>query len=113
MKYHHILYEGNGSELVTCSVGKRKHVMIALAAFSKYSGCYETWQTIRKQYQLKWTSTDSLTGFNNMLKQDADFTKMIEWVRNAIISYPRFSNIFTFNVLTGLRPAEAIDHLIY
>ena len=51
IKYHHILYEGNGLELTTYSIGKRKHVMKALAAFSKYSGCYETWQNILKQYQ--------------------------------------------------------------
>jgi hypothetical protein len=68
IKYHHILYEGKGSELTTYSIGKRKHVMKALAAFSKYSGCYETWQNIRKQYQLKWNSTDSLSGFQKMLK---------------------------------------------
>src|SRR6476646_3617709 len=69
IKYKHIFYEGNGSELTTYSLGKRKHMMKALDAFSKYSGCYATWQNIRKQYQLKWTSTDSLTGFHNMLKQ--------------------------------------------
>jgi hypothetical protein len=109
IKYHHILYEGNASELTTYSVGKRKHIMKALAAFSKFSGCYDIWQSIRKQYQLKWTSVDSLTGFHNMLKQDGDFTNMVQWIKKAIIDYPRFSNIFGFNVLTGLRPAEAIE----
>ena len=34
---------------------------------------------------------------------------MVEWVRNDISNYPRFTNIFMFNVLTGLRPAEAIE----
>jgi hypothetical protein len=38
IKYNHVLYEGNASELTTFSFGKRKHVMKALAAFSKYSG---------------------------------------------------------------------------
>ena len=109
IRYHHILYGGNASELTTYSMGKRKHIMKALAAFSKFSGCYDTWQNIRKQYQLKWASTDSLTGFQNMLKQDEDFTSMVEWIKKAIIAQPRFSNIFKFNVLTGLRPAEAIQ----
>jgi hypothetical protein len=35
---------------------------------------------------------------------------MAEWIRNAITKYPRFSNILMFNVLTGLRPAEAIEY---
>jgi hypothetical protein len=110
IKYH-ILYEGNASELTTYSVGKRKHIMKSSAAFSKFSGCYNTWQSIRKQYQLKWTSADSLTGFHNMLKQDGDFTNMVEWIKKAIITYPRFSNMLKFTVLTGLRPAEAIESL--
>ena len=83
--------------------------MKALAAFSKFSGCYETWQNIRKQYQLKWTSTDPLTGFPNILKKDEDFTKMVELIKTAIDKYPRFSNILQFDVLTGLRPTEAIE----
>jgi intergrase/recombinase len=109
VKYHHVLYEGNAFELTTYSVGKRKHAMKALAAFSKYSGCYERWQKIRKDYQLKWTSVDSLSGFNSILKENGDFSNMIEWIKDSINMYPRFSNILKFNVLTGLRPAEAIE----
>ena len=111
VKYHHILYERDGSELVSYSNGKRKHIMKALTAFSKYSGCYETWQSIRKQYQMKWTSTDSLSGFHSMVKEDGNFTKMVEWVRESMMTYPRFSNILAFNALTGLRPGEAIQSL--
>jgi intergrase/recombinase len=109
VKYHHILYEKDGSDLLTYSVGKRKHIMKALAAFSKYSGCYETWQMIRKQHQLKWTSVDSFSGFNSIFKEDASFSKMVGWVREAIEKYPRFANILLFDVMTGLRPTEAIE----
>ncbi len=109
VKYHHILYEKDGSDLLSYSVGKRKHIMKALAAFSKYSGCYETWQMIRKQHQLKWTSVDSFSGFNNIFKEDANFSKMVEWVREAMKKYPRFTNIILFDVLTGLRATEAIE----
>lgn len=44
VRYYHLLYGGNASELTTYSIGKTKQVMKALAAFSKYSGCYERWQ---------------------------------------------------------------------
>jgi intergrase/recombinase len=83
--------------------------MRALAAYSKFIGQYNRWQTIRKEYQFKWSATDSLTGFHNILKQDGDFTKMIEWITTTMKSHPRFANILMFNVLTGLRPQEAID----
>ncbi len=97
VKYHQILYAGNAFELATFSVGKRKHGMKALAAFSKYSGCYERWQKIRKDYQLKWTSVDSLSGFNSILRENGDFSDMVKWTRDSINSYPRFSNILKFN----------------
>ena len=44
-----------------------------------------------------------------MLKQNEDFTKMVEWIQTAIEKYPRFSNALKFDVLTGLRPTEAIE----
>jgi intergrase/recombinase len=83
--------------------------MRALAAYSKFTGQYNRWQTIRKEYQFKWSAIDSLAGFHNILKQDGDFTKMVEWITTIIKSNPRFANILMFNVLTGLRPQEAID----
>jgi hypothetical protein len=70
----------------------------------------EKWQQIRKNYQLKWSSDDnSLSGFHNVLKENGDFNDMIECMKDSIGLYPRFSNILKFNVLTGLRPAEAIE----
>jgi hypothetical protein len=56
-------------------------------------------------------STDSLSGFHGILKQNGDFTNMVKRIKNAITNYPRFSNILMFNVLTGLRPAEAIESI--
>ncbi|MGD9534526.1 MAG: integrase [Candidatus Nitrosocosmicus sp.] len=108
IQYKHVLSE-NPSELSTYPNSKRRHIMRALAAYSKFTGQYNRWQTIRKQYQFKWSATDSLTGFHNILKQNGDFTKMIEWVTKTMKSHPRFANILMFNVLVGLRPQEAID----
>jgi intergrase/recombinase len=106
--YKHMLSE-NTSELSTYPNSKRRHIMRALAAYSKFTGQYNKWQSIRKEYQLKWSAIDSLAGFHNILKQDGDFTKMVEWITIRMKSNPRFANILKFNVLTGLRPQEAID----
>ena len=109
-RYNYILTSGNPSELFTYPDSKRKHIMKALAAYSKYTGEYEKWQQVRKNYQLKWSSgADSLTGFHSILKENGDFDKMVEWVCIKRKEYPRFANILMFNVLTGLRPTEAID----
>lgn len=108
IQYKQIVYQ-NPSELSTYPNSKRRHIMRALAAYSKFTGQYNKWQTIRKEYQFKWSVTDSLAGFHNILKQDGDFTKMIEWTKATMKSHPRFANILMFNVLVGLRPQEAID----
>ena len=34
--------------------------MKALAALSKYLGCYNKWRDIKEGYQLKWSNGDSL-----------------------------------------------------
>lgn len=109
-QYNYILTNGNLSELFTYPDSKRKHIMKALAAYSKYTGEYEKWQQMRRNFQLKWSSgADSLTGFHNILKENDDFDKMIEWVYIKRKEYPRFANILMFKVLTGLRPTEAIE----
>jgi hypothetical protein len=36
--------------------------MEALSAYSKYVGCYDKWQDIRKRYSLHWTNgNESIT----------------------------------------------------
>ncbi len=109
-KYYHLLVTGDFSEIMEFSNDKKKHIMKSLALLSKYLGCYNKWQEYKNRYQLKWTvSRDSLTSFQSITNQDKEFSNMVDWVKRAIKKYPRFSNILKFNVLTGLRPAEAIQ----
>jgi hypothetical protein len=108
VQYKQIICQ-NPSELSTCPNSKRRHIMRALAAYSKFTGQYNKWQTIRKEYHFKWSATDSLAGFHNILKQDGDLMKMIGWITATMQSHTRFANILMFNVLVGLRPQEAID----
>jgi intergrase/recombinase len=109
-RYYHLLVTGDFSEIMEFSNDKKKHIMKSLALLSKYLGCYYKWQDYKNRYQLKWTvSRDALISFQAITNQDKIFSNMIEWIRNAISNYPRFKNIFMFDVLTGLRPAEAIE----
>ncbi len=109
-KYYHLLVTGDFSEIMEFSNDKKKHIMKSLALLSKYLGCYDEWQGDKNRYQLKWSvSRDLLASFQAITNQDKIFSNMVEWIRNVISNYPRFKNIFMFNVLTGLRPAEAIE----
>ncbi len=110
--YNYILNTGNASELLTFPYSKRRHVMKGLTAYSKYLGQYTKWQKIRNNYQLKWSSgNNSLEGFHSIMRENGNgnIDDMLEWIKQAINEFPRFANILKFNVLTGLRPQEAID----
>ncbi|TVP40187.1 integrase [Candidatus Nitrosocosmicus arcticus] len=108
-KYSHLLETWDLSELVKLSNEKRGHIMRALALLSKYNGQYEKWQQVRRNYQLKWSSIDSLRGFQNILLENGDLNNMVDWIKLVIGKYPRFRNILLFNTLTGLRPTEALE----
>jgi len=78
-KYYHITQTWNLSELTKLSNEKRGHIMRALSLLSKYQGHYEKWQHARNNYQLKWSSIDSLKSFHNITNENMDVNKMIEW----------------------------------
>jgi hypothetical protein len=108
-KYCHILANGNAQELLVLTNDKRIHVMKALAALSKYLGCYDKWNDIREKYQLKWSTEDGLEAFNDiMMNNEENYSSMINWLKHAASELPlRYGNILLFDTFTGLRPDEA------
>ena len=83
--------------------------MKALAALSKYLGCYDQWNDIREKYQLKWSSEDGFEAFNDiMIDNGESYSSMVNWLKHAMSKLPlRYANILLFNTLIGLRPDEA------
>jgi hypothetical protein len=108
-KYYHVLENGNAQELLILSIDKRIHVMKALAALSKYLGCYDKWNDIRERYQLKWSAKDGLQTFNDrMMNNGENYSSMVNWLKDAVSRLPlRYGNILLFDTITGLRPDEA------
>jgi hypothetical protein len=107
--YSFVLSESNASSLLSISNEKRIHVMKALAALSKYTGCYDRWKNILHRYQLKWSSEETVEAFNElMMNNDQNYTSMIEWLKNFCSKLSSsYGNILLFNTLVGLRPDEA------
>ena len=111
-KYYHVLTEANAQELLRLSNDKRMHVMKALAALSKYLGCYDLWKDIVERHQLKWSNEDAVQVFQNITNADHDFSSMVKWLKDALTNLPQsYGNILLFNALTGLRPEEAIQSI--
>jgi hypothetical protein len=106
------LTEANAQELLTLSNDKRIHAMKALAALSKYLGCYGLWKSIFERYQLKWSNEDAVQVFQNIVDADHDFSSMLKWLKDALTKLPQsYGNVLLFNALTGLRPEEAIQSI--
>jgi intergrase/recombinase len=111
-KYYRVLTEANAQELLILSNDKRTHAMKALAALSKYLGCYDLWKSVIERHQLKWSNEDAVHVFQNITNADRDFSSMVKWLKDAYSKLPQsYGNILLFNALTGLRPEEAIQSI--
>ena len=110
-KYSHILTDGNAQELLTLSNHKRLMVMSALASLSKFIGCYDSWESIKKRYHLKWSYNDGLSFFNAITNGD-NLDSMLKWLKNTISKLPESdANILIYCTVTGLRPTEACQSI--
>jgi hypothetical protein len=90
---------------------KRLNVMKSLTALSRYLGCYENWQQIRKQHNLKWSTGDeSLRALERFFNPEMSLDHIVDRVKQMMrVLPPVMSNIVKYAVLTGLRPSEAIE----
>jgi len=99
------------TDVLQLSPEKRLMVIKSLTALSKYLGCYDRWQQIRKQYNLKWsTGNESLQSFERFFDDGLNLDTMIERVVRMMRLLPdNMAKIVKFCCLTGLRPTEAVE----
>jgi hypothetical protein len=71
-KFYHVLFEEDAHDLLAIkSEQKRLNVMESPTLISRYLGCYDTWQQIRKRHNLKWTAgNESLLAMQRFLILD-------------------------------------------
>lgn len=110
-----VLQTGNAQSVLQLPPNKRIHIMKRLASLARFLGTYDTWIQIRQRYNLKWsTGNEALSTFQRFFLDDSKtMDTMLQWVKNAISVLPSsMGDIIKFNVLTGLRPSEAIQAII-
>ena len=111
-RYGDILKTGDSTRLVNIqSDAVRHHAMEALCIYSKYTGCYDRWQEMRKRYSLKWTNgNESLQSLQRFFNADLNMESMLERIKEMVRLLPGFmSRIIKFAVLVGLRPSEVVE----
>ena len=55
--YSYVIEHMDIKDLHVLPPAKQRHIMQALANLAKYNGVYEQWNRLRRQHQLKWSST--------------------------------------------------------
>ena len=95
-------------DLLVLAPAKQRHIMKSLANLAKYNGIYEQWNSLRRQHNLKWSSTNTFDVFERIMNNDTTFNKMLEYVKQILAVLPSsHANVIVFGTLTGLRPVEA------
>jgi hypothetical protein len=107
-KYSYVIERMDIKDLLVLPPTKQRHIMKALANLAKYNGVYEQWNSLRKQHQLRWSSTNTLDIFERIMNNGTSYNKMLEYVKQVLAVLPRsHANVVIFATLTGLRPVEA------
>jgi hypothetical protein len=109
-RYHGILQSGEATTLAGLRPAVRRHTMESLTAYSKYMGCYDRWQEIRRRYQLHWTDgNESVQALQRFFDTNLSLESMIDKVRKMLQVLPveHMGTIVQHALLTGLRPIGA------
>jgi len=94
-KLYHVLLEDNNTMqrdfLIIESGEKRLNVMKSLTALSKYLGCYDRWQEMRRCYNMKWSKGDfSIQSFEQFFNDGLNYDTLLQRIRQMIQKLPSF-----------------------
>ncbi|MCS7145924.1 MAG: integrase [Aigarchaeota archaeon] len=105
-RYGHHLIRRDLSQLLHLPPNKRRHVLMALSALSKYLGCYDEFRRLRETYGIKWAVSDVVPAI--VLDQNA-FTNMLVKAREMLQILLPWREVLMFMALSGLRVEEALN----
>jgi len=82
--------------------------MGALAALANFSGAKEQWRDIVSRFNLKWSGRNDLGDLVGLLCSNR-LDEMVSELKASLEAVPEdYGNFFRFNIVTGLRPSEAV-----
>jgi hypothetical protein len=111
-KYSQYLVRGDLSFLKTFPDGKRLNTMKALSAYAKFSGCYERYKRLIKEFGLKWSINNDDVIIARLIKYESTpgtANDLFQWIENVKRKIPALNVFMDFVVATGLRFDEAIN----
>jgi hypothetical protein len=109
LSYHHCLLDVDYSEIAKIQKSQVKNVLCALAALSKFLGCYSRHKQLLKDYGLKWKGRSSDDIIIDRLSRSDDPNDVFQWICDVKEACPDYSVFMDFIAITGLRLTEAIN----
>ena len=112
-----------GSHIESCDLSilktftdhKRLSVMKSFAAYAKFSGSYERFRHLIKQYGLKWSTNNDDVIIARLLKYGSNSSsggiprEFLDWIKSVRVHVPDLDTFMDFVISTGLRLDEAIN----
>ncbi len=83
-RFGHMLYIGDAAPLLTLSPRNKQHALTALANLAKFTGSYEQFNQIRRNYNLKWFRSDPVKHFERFLNEGLTLDIMLQRIRQMI-----------------------------
>ena len=110
-RFASVLDTGDASIILdTIKPQTRHHVLSALANYAKYTGRYELFNQIRRNYELKWSKPSSLQAMQRFFDEQLTLEGMMQRIRKMMEKLPLpMQQILQFACLTGLRASGCIE----
>jgi intergrase/recombinase len=109
-RFGHVLDTGNATPLLTLSQRNKQHALTALANLAKFTGRYEQFNQIRRNYNLRWYRSDSIKSFERFFNEGLTLDVMLSRIKEMMRLLPEnMSKIIRFGILVGLRASEVVE----
>jgi len=102
------LFSGDLTKVRDLKDSKRPNVLKALSALAKFTGKYEDWKALLRNYGLSWVGRNSDDIIIDRLTKTEDPNEVWEWIRQVKEARPELSAFMDLLGITGLRFVEGI-----
>ena len=116
-KYAHLLLQRDITPLYQHTAQTRLNIMKSLVTLSIFLGIYQQWKILKQESGLTWTDPEAtIKTVEKIMAEEGDgvgnLDDMKKWVNTVTERLPpKYGDVVRYNLLTGLRPTEAIESI--
>ena len=108
-KYSGDLAKRDLSRVAAAKEGIRPNILKGLAALAKFTGQYEDYRKLLKDYGLRWIGRSKDDIFIDRLTGVSDSEEIWTWIRTLKDARPLLSDLLDFMAVSGLRFVESVN----